>query len=383
LADPRAPKLILVASTAEDELAPRAARVQALVPELQASWDVEVIPGPWTGRPPQTRMERATARLERRLARHIALDEYELWSLRRFGLWRPRAELALLMAWPYSASVIAARRLARAGVPYVVDAGDPWVLTARGRRPAGLANRRRRAAERGLWSRAAGAILTTRRQETALRDIFPALRTIVQPNGSRPLPGQAARRSRRWAAGEPLELGHFGVLYSERIDFIPVLAGILEEGPWHEIVLHQFGAISLAPGGVPEGLSIRAHDPVPWSEAARWAERLHALVVVGNTNPAQLPSKTIDYGALPAPRMALVADARDDAIVDHVAGRPDWLVIGASERLEPAAVADHVTRAWSAEELAPPEEDSWAVAGPRIRRFLEELAASRPRHEAT
>src|SRR4051794_7152051 len=248
-----APKLILVSPGTENELFPRVARARALAPELQKSWQVEMVQGPRAGETPTTAGQRARARVERRLARQIALDEYEVRSRRRFGRWRPNGDLALLVVWPYSASVAAARRLEPARIPYVIDAGDPWVLTAVDGSGGGLAHRRQVAAERRLWKGAAGAILTTARQEAALRELFPNLPTLVQPSGYREV--DVSRTARRWLPGQPLELGHFGALYRPRIDFVPLLGRMTAAGPWQELVLHQFGAVaSELPDRLPRGV---------------------------------------------------------------------------------------------------------------------------------
>src|SRR4051812_4464965 len=269
------PKLIVVSATSEEEqLSPRASRLAALAPELRTSWDVEIVPGRWNGGRPSGPVDRAAQRVNRRLARHLLVDAYEPGSLREFRRWRPRAELGLLMGWPLSWTAAAARRLHSARVPYAVDAGDPWVLTAPVREGGRLPLRRGAAAERAVWRHALGAVLTTARQEESLRALFPHLRTLVQPSGYRPTP--EGTPARRWAAGQPLELAHFGVLYGHRIDFAPALGRLAAEGPWPELVLHQFGAAAgPGEGPLPRGVSVRRHDPVPWDEVPGLVPSFH------------------------------------------------------------------------------------------------------------
>src|SRR5204863_3347456 len=115
--------------------------------------------------------------------RWVALDRWELWAARRLRRWHPEVDAALLIGYPWSPVTRAARRLARMGIPYVVDAGDPWVLTE----PASLARSlsvwRARRAELPIWRNAVGAVVTTPQQADRLREVFPHLRVLVRPNG--------------------------------------------------------------------------------------------------------------------------------------------------------------------------------------------------------
>ena len=79
-----------------------------------------------------TAVRRLLRRRGRELAELFLLDKHELWSRRRFRGWRPDCDAALLIGFPFSPLSEAARRLTAAEIPYVVDAGDPWVLTGPG-----------------------------------------------------------------------------------------------------------------------------------------------------------------------------------------------------------------------------------------------------------
>ena len=63
---------------------------------------------------------------------------------------------AILIAFPWSPVAYAARRLQRAGVPYIVDAGDPWLLTSPKTDTRLLGKLRSRRAESSIWSGADG-----------------------------------------------------------------------------------------------------------------------------------------------------------------------------------------------------------------------------------
>ena len=65
--------------------------------------------------------------------------------------------------------------------PYVVDAGDPWVLTSS--RPEARAIGRVEAQSRiRLWDGAVGGVVTTDAQARALASIFPSS-LLIRPNG--------------------------------------------------------------------------------------------------------------------------------------------------------------------------------------------------------
>src|SRR4051794_32229193 len=123
-------RLVVVSAGANRPLSPRAERTRRVVHALADSWDVSVIAGPRLGEgvPRQHSVRWAVAGVTDRLVGPVLLDLYEPWSWRRFRRWKPDADLGLLIGWPFSPLFAAGRRLARRGIPYVVDIGDPFAL---------------------------------------------------------------------------------------------------------------------------------------------------------------------------------------------------------------------------------------------------------------
>ena len=78
--------------------------------------------------------------------------------------------------------------------------------------------------------------------------------------------------------------------------------------------------------GLPESVTVRLSDPVPWSEVVGLAAaELDIALVVGNKDARQLPSKAIEYQTLPVPRLALTGGLAGDALAEYVDGKPGWL----------------------------------------------------------
>lgn len=368
-------RLAVVSGYAHNPLTPRGQRTQRLVERLGEDWDVGLV-----GLPPDVFSQTATPSSGRVLWRKLAgnavgaalLDKWEPWSARRLGGWAPAAEAALLIACPWSPVLYAARRLRRAGIPYVLDAGDPWGLTAPA--PIGqLVSRRRwRQAERFLWSGASGAVVTTRQQAEVLAGHFPALPILVRPNGyeDRPAPPGAAVEPKR---PDPrcLRLVHYGSLLRLRVDVIPLLQTLVDSGRWGRIELTQLGEDQ---DGMlrraPEGVEIEWAAPRPWGEVLADAGEFDLAIVVGNVLPGQLPSKAIQYMTLPIPRLAVTLRPKDDALADYVRDRPGWATVQWDDPDADRAVWDHLARDWDRADLDPPQEESWPVVADQIVEFF-------------
>jgi hypothetical protein len=304
----------------------------------------------------------------------LLLDKYELWSRRRFRSWRPAAEGALLIGFPFSPLVYAARRLAAAEIPYVVDIGDPWVLTIAGGRPAtqNLGRMRARRAERALWAGASGAIVTTEQQASALRALFPDLPTFVRPNGfsvadADDIPAEVESVS---STASRLRLGHFGDLFAARLDIGPFLQRLARSALWEEVELHQFGQDWTGALEAQSDVRVVFHPRRPWSEVTRVAAKYDLALVVGNLDPTTLPSKAISYLQLPIPRLAVVADDEGDALAMYAAGKPGWLVLRSDEPDAAQRINTHVERDWKLAELAPPETESWNNVSQEVVAFV-------------
>jgi hypothetical protein len=369
--------LVVVSYLANAPFSPRGIRTRALLETLRRDWLVELISGPAPTAPEAGRSASAAIPLRRTLNflhSSLLLDKYELWSRRQFGSWRPAADGALLIGFPFSPLIYAARRLAAAGIPYVVDIGDPWVLTIAGGRPAtrNFGRLRARRAERRLWAGASGAVVTTEMQSSALREIFPDLETLVRPNGFSPADGLE-----RWDAERPsltarthLRLAHFGDLFAARLDIGPFLRRLAGSRLWDEVEFHQYGQDWSGLLNAQSYVRVVFHPRRPWSEVVRVATQYDLALVVGNLDPTTLPSKAISYLQLPIPRLAVVEDADADALADYAGHKPGWLILRSDEADAAERVHQHVMHDWTVATLAPPETDSWSEVSDEITTFV-------------
>lgn len=372
-------RIIVVSGYGNDALTPRGQRTQRLVRELEGDWDVELIAmaeKPSSASPGGSTQRRAAVRrLAARLLFKILLDRSEPWALRRLRRWRPDASAALLIAAPWSPAVHASRRLAKAGIPYVVDVGDPWVLTTE---PGVISTPRWRAlrGERFLWGHAAGAVVTTGAQRDALRKLFPDLSILVRPNGYKPLSAHLRPRRREAHDGSQLRLAHFGTLSAKRIDPVPLLADLQRSRYWESIVFAQFGDdFGVGLERVPAGVLIEHHPARPWDEIAGLAADFDAAFVVAYPAIALLPSKALEYSTLAVPRIALTNPDPADALREYVRNHGGWLAVSNGEAESARLVREHVAHEWSSEDLAPAPEDAWPTVATRIVEFVDSCVA--------
>jgi hypothetical protein len=363
------PRLAVVSYLYDQQHSPRGIRSRALVRGLGAEWDIELIKGGTAsgngGGGRSSPMRRALTEA----ARSVLIDGLEPWSRRQFRPWRPAVDLALLIGYPYSPMVAAARRLARAGIPYVIDVGDPWVMTSADPLPRHLGLRRARRAERRMWERAAGAIVTTDAQAGAASAEFPGIPLLVRPNGYQEVPPGEPRREPR--AEAPLRLVHFGRMYLPRLDVAPLLVKLARSDAWPSVVIRQHG--DDAEGALqrlPAPIEVEYRVPVPWHKAVSIARDFDLALVVGNKDPNLLPSKVIDYLTLPIPRLAIVGGGERQAIRDYVRDKPGWLVVSGVEPDLDRRIAAHRSRAWTSQSLAPPDEEAWPRAVAEVADFL-------------
>jgi hypothetical protein len=378
----RRPRLVVVSYTADAPFSPRGIRTRTLLEALWHDWQVELVAGPATRKPyaPRSRVGSSLARKIGRIAHSsVLLDKHELWSRRRFRSWRPDACGALLVGYPFSPLVYASRRLAECGIPYVVDAGDPWVLTAAVPQVRSLGRRRAGAAEYRLWAGAAGAVLTTQAQAQALRALFPRLRILVRPNGfaaDRSRPNMAIQQSAHGRSSR-LRLAHFGDISSVRIRIASFLERLARTGSWSEIEFHQYGTDWTGALGSLRAVRVVVYERRPWSEIVSAADKYDLAVVVGNRDPAQLPSKAVAYLQLPIPRLALIGNGTDDALAQYVADKPGWIVVHVDGADGADKIRTHLSREWTEAELAPPENESWDEVTTEIRRYLDTVLNGR------
>ncbi len=369
-------RLALVSGYASRRLTPRGQRTRWLQESLARSWEIELFAlpdqpdaagpaGAGSGRAPWRRLAGDAVR-------SLLLDKWEPWSMRRLGRWQPEVDAGLLIAYPWSPVTYAARRLRHAEIPYVVDAGDPWVLTSPGTDTRFLAKSRSRRAEDEIFAGAAGAVLTTRQQAETIAGLAPDLPILVRPNGYDPPPsdaGTAAASSERDSGH--LRLVHYGMLTFVRVDVAALLERLVAGGRWKSISFTQYGddhAGMLA--RAPASVEIELRAPQPWEEVLADAHRYDLAVVVGNWLTGQLPSKAVQYMTLPIPRLGLSERSSDDALAEYVEGKPGWLGLAKDDPDAAQRVWEHVEHEWGAVELAPPAEEAWPEVAARIGDFV-------------
>jgi hypothetical protein len=360
-------------------LSPRGQRTLHTVNALSRIGEVsregaQGLPGWLAGDSTRTRSPRYR-KAARRLLDEVLLDKYELSARSSLRHWDPSVDGAVLIGHPFSPLPVAAQRLAARDIPYLVDTGDPWILT--NPRPDGGRVRQARGArsESKLWSSARGAIVTTAGQGAALSAIFPQLRVLVRPNGFTPVGTveDFVRPPQTRAQDGELRLAHYGSLHGPRVDFAALLQLLAESQIWKRVVLHQYGpdwAGTL--GSVSSQIRVEHHPPIPWDQVVGEAHQFDAAVVIGWRYPAQLPSKAVQYLTLPIPRLAMVNADPDDALATYVADKPGWLAVSSREDAAAARVAEHLAADWSIDELAPPEAESWEA----VEQVLGEFAVA-------
>jgi hypothetical protein len=362
--------VLVVGFAAGRPLSPRGERVQALVAELEKRFRVELCAGAGGSTAVPSRPSRRR-RLVGDLARLVVLDRDELESARVFRASTPIADAALLIGSPFSPMVWAARRLVRGQVPYVVDIGDPWALTNAKPSFPTVARARALRAERFLWQHARGGIVTTTLQAESLRALFRDLPILVQPNGFTPVPSAVSLPGSRDASR--LSVVHYGDLYEPRLDVVPFLRALSDSGKWRQVSFTLYGVDwNHALSRLRAPVEVRTLAPVPWTDVVATASDHDVALVVGNRNPAQLPSKAVQYLTLPIPRVALVNGHAVDALAGYVASKPAWLTLSYNARGSDwiDQFAAHVQRRWTASELEPPLSEAWPTACRRIVEFF-------------
>jgi hypothetical protein len=235
-----------------------------------------------------------------------------------------------------------------------------------------------------VWRCARGGILTTQLQADAIRSLFGDVPLLVRPNGYRPVVQAEARRDVR-RRRRCLRIVHYGNLYQPRLDIVPLVSRLAASGRWDTIVLTQQGDDWTGVlRRLPPSVRVEVRRPQAWARVVAAATDHDLALVVGNRNPAQLPSKAIQYLTLPIPRLAVVGDDPADALSAYVRGRPGWLTLrhDAPGDLAATAVAAHLSRPHSAESLAPPPEESWGAVAQTVIDFTLARAAEGGRERA-
>lgn len=365
--------MVIVSGFGEDAMTPRGQRTQQLIKALGGGWEVELISMPAQGHRGgggTSGRSRARSFASWGVAQTL-FDRWEPWSRKRFSGWRPAADAAVLVVAPWSPAAIAAPRLRAAGIPYVIDAGDPWAVGL-DELERTIAARRSLRAEKPIWEGAAGAILTTPQQASRMRAKYPDLPILARPNGYEATDDAAAPPVRSSPDPKVLRLVHLGVIYAARLDIMPLLRRLKDSGRWETIRFDQFGA---DPEGMladaPAGIEVQNHAAIPWADVVARSGEFDAALVLGNELGELLPSKAIQYLTLPIPRIAVTDTKRDDALADFAGDHTAWLAVAPDEPDAARLIADHVEHPWTAAELAPPHADSWAAVGAELAGFVE------------
>jgi hypothetical protein len=374
---------IVVSFADGNRISPRVQRTERLVSALESEFDfrVERVPGgperamgPFKGTLPR--------RAARRALRPLVLDPFEITARSTLRRWKPSARGALLIAWPFSPIYIAASHLLTAGIPYVVDVGDQWALTARSPRSRRLPRRRAKAAETFLWRNAAAGVVTTERQANALRALFPSLELLVRPNGYTPVAESAAGHEEAGTAPEALDqapqpidgelrLVQFGSVNPFKLSIGGWLSRLRQVAGIKRVRFANYGSVDrpdLLQSDDPAVL-IEIHEPVEWARACEIARGFDAAVVGANKNPAQLPSKAIQYLTLPVPRVAVTSASDPGELGAFAAQRPGFIAVDVESREDVSRLISHLRRPWSDEELSPPAGDSWDVVARDVAGF--------------
>jgi hypothetical protein len=383
MADQHAPsdrRLAVVSYLANDPLTPRGTRTTALLNALAGDWEIELHASSAMHATPHRRgAVRRARKAVARVTKRLILDPQEPWSARSLRSWRPEVDAALLIGWPMSPVAYAASRLREAGIPYVADIGDPWVLTNPGTALRWPVSSRAAGAERALWEGASGAVLTTKVQADALWSLYPDLPILIRPNGYQDGDTAAVDQAPRTRAGRSdhaLKLVHFGTLYGVLLDVGAVLARLADSGRWREVEFAQYG--HAWPGAL-DGASLRAtvttHQPVPWEQAMAVAREHDVAVVIGSQriHRMRMPSKAVQYLTLPIPRLAITSGADDDPLARYLQDKPGWLCCTIDDPRLPELLAAHTTRDWSPADLAPPPGESWPRVADEVASFVKSV----------
>lgn len=381
---------IVVSFARDGPFSPRVQRTAHLATALERQFEfrVERVPGQ-LGHAVGPFKATLPRRVVRRALRPLVLDSFEVPA--RFALrgWKPSGRGALLIGWPFSPICIAASHLIAAGIPYVVDVGDPWALTEPAPSPWLRLPWRRRAntAEAFLWRHAAAGVVTTKTQASSLRAIFPDLNLLVRPNGyttaaepvvdRKPAPAIARDALNRYAprvdvasAGE-LRLVQFGSVNPAKLPIGGWLSRLRAAAGLTSVRFANYGPVhrpELLQTRDP-GVVVEVHDPVEWGRACQIARGFDAAVVVANRTPAELPSKAIQYLTLPVPRIAVTASGDRGELGAFAAQRPGFIAVDVDSQEDIPRMITHLRRAWSDEELSPPAGDSWAHVACEIAGF--------------
>lgn len=374
------PRLAVVSYLADDVFSPRGPRTRAVIEALREDWTIELrCSSAQHPTPNQFASVRSARKVAASVRKRVLLDNQEIWSRVSFRSWQPDVDAALLIGWPMSPLVYASARLSARGTPYLLDVGDPWMLTHPLPDLHHPALTRATRAERRLWERASGGIVTTTTQADKISSLYPEIPVLVRPNGYQVL-GTPTLEDTATAPPSPqtLKLVHFGTLSPGRLDPSVPLKRLVDSGYWGEVSLSQYGSDWNRTLDGATGVTVTRHSPVPWDEAVALSRNYDAAIAFGWPNPLQMPSKAVEYLTLPIPRVAITSGADGDALAHYVADKPGWLCASIESAQLAESLRDHLARPWSAAELAPPAGEAWPNVADEIAAFVKRVLAPTP-----
>jgi hypothetical protein len=227
-------------------------------------------------------------------------------------------------------------------------------------------------AEAFLWRHAAAGVVTTQRQARALQALFPDLDLLVRPNGYTPMAdGEGPANAAREGTEGELRLVQFGSVNPRKLPIGGWLSNLRRVAGLTRVRFANYGSVNrqdLLESEDP-AVVIEAHESVEWGEACRIARGFDAAVVVANINPAELPSKSIQYLTLPIPRVAVTASSDPGELGAFAAQRPGFIAVDGGSEDDVSRLISHLHRRWSEEELSPPAGDSWDVVARDVTGF--------------
>ena len=309
----------------------------------------------------------------------VLIDKYEVVARRSLHNWRPEVDAAVLVGFPWSPLPSAAVKLAHHGIPYIVDVGDPWMLTNPDPETGWLGQSRSARRERKLWASAHGVIVTTKGQGEALRRLFPHLRVLIRPNGYNIVKAESKSPADLQAANDTeLRLVHYGSIHGQRVRLDNIFDSLARSGKWSKITLYQYGPDwGNVLKSVTSDIEIKYRSPISWAEVLAGAQVFHAAIVIGWRNPTQMPSKAVQYLTLPIPRIAMVNSDTTDALAAYVADKPGWTTVDTKASRASEIIASHLSRPWREIDLQAPESESWGAVEGVLKDFALDMIATR------
>jgi glycosyl transferase family 4 len=365
-------------------LSPRGQRTQHLVNALAPYGEVERLGEANVPQWLAGNNERTTSSWYRRLARtlmhRVLIDKYEIIARRSLRNWCPEVDAAVLIGFPWSPLPSAALKLARRQIPYIVDVGDPWILTNPDRESGRFVQSRAARRERKLWASAHGVVVTTQGQGEELRRLFPRLRVLVRPNGYNTVATEATFSDYIQTENndKELRLVHYGSIHGPRVKFGNIFERLANSGKWSKITLYQYGPDwENALKSIPADIEIKHRSPISWTDVLAGAHTFDAAVVIGWRNPTQMPSKTVQYLTLPIPRIAMTSLNETDALATYVEDKPGWAIIDDGDSRAPEIIATHLAKPWRQVDLEAPKSESWEAVESVLRDFALDMIATR------